>query len=123
MNKINTILFSIALLITTFDISKAAISQDQEQFINSLSDEQIYDLYVNQLASAFTIQASSSINIPNNFNSKFNKCFKKHVKKVFSATEIRELYIQPENFNSKKASYNIKKLEPQYKSCIIEGMK
>lgn len=123
MNKIKITIYTLFFVISTASSSGAAISNEQKHFINSLSNDQIYDLYVSQGAAAFTIQANNKINIPDSFNRKFTMCFKKYVKNIFTPEEIRELFIQSENFDRTAADTKLKKLSPKYQECIIKGMK
>lgn len=116
--KKNILVFILLAFMMPVCESLADISDRQKDFINNLSDEQMYDLYIKQLSDAFTMQ--SSTDLPQDFEVKFNICFKEHVKKIFTANEIRELYIQSENFDAKSADIKIKRLIPKWTECIMD---
>ncbi|WP_303740328.1 hypothetical protein [Desulfovibrio piger] len=117
------IFFLVLLVMLIASDSVARISKDQEMLINSLTDDQLYSLYISQMADAFIIQATDKMQLPYDFKAKFDRCIRWKVKKTFTPNELRDLYIQPENLDKKKARRKIESLQGKYVECVGRAMK
>jgi hypothetical protein len=92
---------------------------EQEKLINSLSANQLYELYAEQtfqLSEEFFPGINTFINP--NMRSKLKDCFITQEKNIFTEKEMREIFIQPIGMDTNYYQRKIYQMTLGFESCV-----
>lgn len=115
----------LVVAIVFFGVSahSAPATKEQEKLINSLSSQQLYELYAEQALQMTEqmVQNKDLLRNPN-FRSKVKDCFIKLEKSTFTEKEMREIFIQPIGMDTKYYQRKIDQMNLGIEPCIVNAL-
>ena len=88
--------------------ASSSLSSDQTRYINSLSKEELFNLYAEQHADGMEQMNPNLVHSVG--KKKLKKCFAEKTQEVFSHSELKEMYIQPSGMNKQKYDKKLARL-------------
>ncbi len=107
----------LALAAFSFQCVFAEVTQEQEKRISLLTDDELYDVFVDVMFKQ--LEQQYGMKFVGSNGEKIKKCYLDVLKSTFNAKEMRIIYVQPDSINSDYYKEKMKSMTPQVqKACF-----